>query len=119
MEGLLYIKETIAMPRMDYIETSLVYRVLAAPSRARVLKTIDGEKTVLDVATELKMPYTYVSRILFDLASKGLLKAKTEGVNKKYRVTSARLKMALDSMPIEVEGEFPDVTKREDSTSGV
>jgi len=107
------------MARLDYVATAMIYRVLAAPSRVRILKTIDGQKTVLEVATELGMAYSYVSRILFDLGSKGLLKAKTEGTNKRYQVSSARLRSALDSMPMEQEGEFPDVTQREDSTSGV
>jgi hypothetical protein len=107
------------MASKNHIETTLIFRVLGAPSRVRVLKAIDGQKTVLDVATELQMPYTYVSRILFDLASKGLLKSSTTGVHKRYLVSNFRLKEALESMLVEEEGEFPDVTNREDSTSGV
>lgn len=107
------------MARANHVEASMIYKVLAAPSRVKILKTINGQKTVLEVATELGMAYSYVSRILFDLGSKGLLKAKTEGTNKRYQVSSARLRSALDAMPIEQEGEFPDVAQREDSTSGV
>lgn len=118
------------MASRSHIETTLIYRVLAASTRVRVLKAIDGQKTVLEVASEVKLPYTFVSRILSDLTSKGMLKANTQGAQKRYYISNFKLRDALETMFAQDDGEFPDitnreegaiadVTQREDSTSGV
>jgi DNA-binding transcriptional ArsR family regulator len=101
------------MARANYQASAQIYKILSAQSRVRVLKATDGLKTVLEIATELKMPYTYVSRILFSLAERGFLKANTNGTHKMYYVHNARMKTALDSMSVEREGELVHVAQRE------
>lgn len=109
------------MGSINYPTTAKIYKILSAPSRVRVIKALDGKKTVIQIATELKMPYSYVSRILFSLAEQEFLTASMDGTHKKYRITSVRLKSALNAMSVgkpEIEeGEIADVPQREDSAS--
>jgi len=125
-----HILENIHMASRSHLETTLIYRILAAPTRVRVLQAINGQKTVVEVATETKLPYTFVSRILSDLTSKGMLKVNTQGAQKRYYISNFKLRDALETMFAQDDGEFPDitnreegviadVTNREDSTSGV
>jgi len=70
---------------------------LADPKRILILYELaDGPKNVTDLATDLKIPHSQVSRHLSVLRERGMVLGTRQGANVEYRLGDDRLIEALD-----------------------
>lgn len=91
----------MALPSLDEIELlhNRMCKAVGDPTRIRILYAIaEKPQYVTELATQLELPQSTISRHLGILKQCGLISAEREGATVFYRLTDPRIITVLDTM---------------------